>query len=276
MTVASAPLGLARACHFGPTLVVTVGVTAVAASLGRSWQGVIAVGFAVLLGQLSVGWSNDATDAPADRAAARREKPIIAGLVSEKTVRTAAYISFVLCVPLSYIAAGPIGGTAHIVAVGSAWAYNLWLKTTVVSVLPYVLSFGLVAPFLTYGLTPAQRPALWFVVTMACLGLAAGMANAIPDIDSDLTIDNGGLVARIGARGSALIAAISVAIATVLLVLHLELSPATTTVIMVLAAGAIVVGASAAHGRHLFKVVMLLGLTDAALLCFVGASAVVR
>jgi len=43
-------------------------------------------------------------------------------------------------VPLS-LALGWRAGAAHIVAVGSAWHYDLWLKRTPASALPFALSY---------------------------------------------------------------------------------------------------------------------------------------
>ena len=276
MSVSRVALGLARACHAGPTFVVTTAITAVAASLGRTGVGLVAVALAVLLGQLSVGWSNDVVDAGVDTAAQRTEKPIVAGLVTVRLVRISAYVAAGLCVPASYLAAGRIGGTAHVVAVASAWIYNLWLKKTLFSVLPYVVSFGLVAPFLTYGLSPPTPPASWFVVTLASLGLAAGMANGIPDIDGDLGVNAGGFVARIGARTSALLAAVGVMLASVLLVLHLQLARVASIGFLAPLAAITIGAALVAGGRRLFSVVLVVALVDTALLCFVGASSVVR
>src|SRR5581483_5548065 len=94
LTAASAPsapqrtsrvFALVVATHPLPCLAVTALVTALAISAdvgGRS--ALLAV--AVLCGQLSVGWSNDAIDAPLDTRAARRDKPIANGAVSRNTV----------------------------------------------------------------------------------------------------------------------------------------------------------------------------------------------
>ena len=182
----------------------------------------------------------------------------------------------ILCIPASYIAAGRIGGTAHLIAVASAWIYNYWLKKTLWSVLPYVVSFGLVAPFLTYGLTPPQPPAIWFTLILASLGLAAGMSNGIPDIDDDQADDTGGLVARLGARASAVVAALAVVVATGLLVAHLGFSRPATWLIMAAVAAVTIAGGLVSHGRHLFKVVMVLALMVTALLCTVGATVITR
>jgi len=149
-TPATAPhrsiVGLVRACHFQPTLAVTAVTTGLAALAGRSAWGCVAVAAAVLAGQLSTGWSNDWFDAPRDRAAGRTDKPIVAGDVSVGTVRAAACTALVAAVPLSLLSGWRAAG-AHLVAIASAWAYNLGLKATVVSPVPYALSFGLLPAF---------------------------------------------------------------------------------------------------------------------------------
>ena len=214
--------GLVAGCHPGPTLVVTAAITALALALGRGPIGGLAVLLAVLSGQLSVGWANDAFDAERDRQAQRRDKPVVRGWVSERTLWVAAGTAAAACIPLSFLAGGVIGGAAHILAVASAWAYDLWLKTTIWSFAPYMVSFGLVAPFLTYGLTPPQPPAGWAIATLSLLGLGAHLANGIPDIDTDRATDSHGLVGRLGGRRSANLAVAALLAATALLVGHLD------------------------------------------------------
>ena len=96
----------------------------------------------------------------------------------------------------------------------SAWAYDLWLKTSVWSFVPYMVSFGLVAPFLTYGLTPPQGPAGWAIVTMSLLGLAAHVANGIPDIDTDRATGSDGVVGRLGRSASGTLAVVALVAAS--------------------------------------------------------------
>lgn len=97
--------GLARACHPGPTAAVTVLVTALAAAAGRDAAGCGLVAAAVLAGQLSIGWCNDAVDAGRDVAAGRTGKPVADGTVSVRAVWTAAAAALALCVPLSLASA---------------------------------------------------------------------------------------------------------------------------------------------------------------------------
>lgn len=177
--------GLAGACHPGPTLAVTALVTAVAVASGRDVAGIVLVGAAVLTGQLSIGWCNDAVDAARDTASGRTGKPIVAGAVSARTVRLAAFVALALCVPLS-LASGPLAGLAHLLGVGAAWAYDLGLKATRVSWLPYLIGFGVLPAFITLGLPGNPWPAWWAVLGAALLGLGAHLANVLPDIEDDL------------------------------------------------------------------------------------------
>lgn len=245
---------------------VTAAITSLALALGRGPVAVLCVLLAVLCGQLSVGWANDAFDAERDRQAQRWDKPVVRGWVSERTLWVAAGTAATACIPLSLLAGGIIGGAAHILAVASAWAYDLWLKTTIWSFVPYMLSFGLAAPFLTYGLTPPQPPAGWAVATLSLLGLGAHLANGIPDVDTDRATDSHGLVGRLGGRLSAKLALVALLTATALLMGHLPLPPTTAILILAGLSAASVLAATAAGGRHLFGIVMLLALSDALLL----------
>jgi hypothetical protein len=138
--------GLVLACHPGPTVVVTGLAAALAAGIGAAPATTLLLAAAVLAGQLSVGWSNDWLDAARDLAVARPGKPVVVGLLDAGALRTAAVVAATACVPLS-LATGWLPGAVHLIAVASAWAYNLALKRTVLSWLPYAVSFGLLVQF---------------------------------------------------------------------------------------------------------------------------------
>jgi 4-hydroxybenzoate polyprenyltransferase len=197
-------LGLVRACHAQPTVAVVAVTTALAALAGRGTAGCVAVAAAVLAGQLSTGWSNDWFDAERDRAVDRTDKPIVAGAVSVATVRTAALIALAACVPLSFLS-GWRAALVHLVAVGSAWAYNAGLKATVVSPLPYAVSFALLPAFVTLGLPghPWPRPAV--MVATGLLGVGAHFVNTLADRDDDAQSGIAGLPQRMTARADLLV-----------------------------------------------------------------------
>lgn len=209
----AARVGVARAllaaCHPLPTAAVTLFTAVLAAATGRGAAGGAACAGAVALGQLSVGWCNDRADLRRDRATGRADKPLAVGTVGPATVGAAALTALALCVPLS-LASGLLAGTVHLCAVAAAWAYNLWLKSTVASWLPYALAFGLLPAFVTLGLPGQPWPPLWLAAAAALLGAGAHFANVLPDIADDLATGVTGLPQRLGARRSAALAALLV------------------------------------------------------------------
>jgi 4-hydroxybenzoate polyprenyltransferase len=145
-----------------------------------------------------------------------------------------------------------------VIAVLSAWSYNLALKTTVLSPLPYAVSFGLVPAFVTYGLTPPSPPAAWLVATCALLGVGAHLANAIPDVASDEQVGAGGLVAAVGVRTASVAALFCLVVAVTLLAAQLAVpSWAAVALVLVAATGAVAV-AVRGEGQALFRYVMAL------------------
>ena len=207
-------LGLVRACHFQPTLAVVALTTGLAALSGRGAAGCVAVALAVLAGQLSTGWSNDWFDAVRDRSVGRTDKPIVAGTVSVGTVRRAACLALVAAVPLSLLS-GWRAAVVHLVALASAWAYNLGLKATVLSPVPYAVSFGLLPAFVTLGLPghPWPRPAL--MVATGLLGVGAHFINTLADREDDARSGIAGLPQRMSAQG-ALLAGVGLMVACAL------------------------------------------------------------
>ncbi|HLL36408.1 MAG TPA: UbiA family prenyltransferase [Streptomyces sp.] len=188
---------LLRSCHLEPALAVTVFVTALAVAAGRGVAGSAAVAAAVLTGQLSVGWCNDAADAQRDTACGRRDKPVATGELPPRAAAVAAGTALALCVPLSLLS-GAAAAAAHLGGVAAGWAYNLRLKHTVVSPLPYATAFGALPAFVTLGLPSPSWPAWWAVTAGALLGVGAHLANVLPDIENDLATGVRGLPQRLG------------------------------------------------------------------------------
>lgn len=208
---------LLRASHPGPTVAVTAVATALSASAGLGARSV-AVAAAFLSGQLSVGWSNDWVDAARDRAVDRRDKPVVQGALRVTTVRTAALLALLACVPLSLLV-GTWAGAAHLVAVASAWQYNAHLKSTALSWAPYAVSFGLVPSIAVLGLPGHPLAPAWATAGGALLGVGAHLANVLPDLADDAATGVRGLPHRLGHRRSALLAGVALVGATALLAL---------------------------------------------------------
>ncbi|WP_420078195.1 UbiA family prenyltransferase [Streptomyces sp. JL4002] len=206
---ASRASGLAAACHPLPAAAVTLFAAVLSATAGQRLPAAALTVAAVATGQLSIGWCNDRADLRRDLAAGRRDKPLAAGTVSPAAVSRAAALALLLCVPLS-LAAGPLAGAVHLAGVAAAWAYNLRLKSTAASWVPYALAFGLLPAFVTLGLPGAPWPPVWLTAAAALLGAGAHFANVLPDIADDLATGVRGLPQRLGFRRSAAVAGLLV------------------------------------------------------------------
>jgi len=212
----TAVVELVRSCHPQPAFAVSLLAALLAVASGRGPQGTVAVFAAVLAGQLSVGWCNDYLDAGRDAATGRTDKPVAAGRIPRRVVGVAAALALLATVPLSLLS-GAVPGLLHIAAVLSAWAYNLVLKFTALSVLPYLVSFGLLPAFVVSGLPGHPAPPPWLVAAGALLGGAAHFANVLPDLAGDLATGVRGLPHRLGRALSALAALALLLLASVVL-----------------------------------------------------------
>lgn len=200
---AAAVRGWLGACHLGPTVVVTVITTALAAAVGPR-AGVPVAGAAVLAGQLSVGWSNDWIDRERDRRAGRTDKPVATGAVAASTVGRSAAVALALCVPLS-LAVGWRPALVHLAAVGAGWAYNAGLKRTVFSVAAYAAAFAALPAFVSLRLAGHPWPPPPIMAAAALLGAGAHFFNALPDLEVDRRTGVRGLPQRLAPAGVLLV-----------------------------------------------------------------------
>jgi 4-hydroxybenzoate polyprenyltransferase len=176
---------------------VTVFVTALAVGTGRGAAGSVAVALAVLAGQVSIGWCNDAADARRDMTCGRDDKPVCTGELPRWVAAAAAGAALGLCVPLSLLC-GLAAGAAHLGGVAAGWMYNLRLKHTVLSPLPYAAGFGSLPAFVTLGPPSSAWPPWWATTAGVLLGMGAHLVNVLPDIEDDLVTGVRGLPQRLG------------------------------------------------------------------------------
>ncbi len=253
--------GLVRATHAMPTLAVTAFATAIGVAAGIGPRAVL-LAAAVLTGQASVGWCNDYVDAERDRRAHRVEKPIVSGAVPERLVGACAAVALVACVPLSLLL-GVKAAAAHLVAVGAAWLYDLRLKETSLSALPYAVAFALLPVVAALALPGTPLPRWPLVVAGAVLGVAAHFANTVGDERADRLTRVHGLPQRLGPDGSTLLASGLVAAAASLLLLAAGVAPLPVLAVL----------ASVAVAASCPVVVLRLGRRDAAFRMVLGAVA---
>ncbi|GAB3606138.1 UbiA family prenyltransferase [Conyzicola nivalis] len=211
------PVALALSTHPGPTVAVTVVTAVLALGAGLDAWRLALVTMAVFLNQISVGLSNDWIDAERDAAVGRRDKPIARGWIDVGTVRTVSIVTAVVAVLLTV----PLGWgatVAHLVFIASAWAYNAWLKRSPFSVLPFVVSFGLLPAIVTLAAETPRFAPWWMLAAGALLGVSAHFANVLPDLADDAATGVAGLPHRLGRRASGLTIAGALGVASVLVV----------------------------------------------------------
>ena len=259
----NALVALLAASHPGPTVVVTIVTLGLAVAVGAPPAATALLTAGMLTGQLSVGWSNDWLDAARDAAAGRLDKPVADGEVSAARVRTAAFVALAPGLVLPLLASPP-AGLLHLLFVASAWSYNLGLKATPASVLPYLVSFGSL-PALATLLPPAPAlPPLWATVVGAAFGVAAHFANVVPDVAADRRAGSRGLPQLLGARASGVVApVVLVAAAVVVAVAGRPAWPVgllATLAALACAAFGLIAGLRARPGRAPFRAVMVAAL----------------
>ena len=235
------------ASHPGPSLAITGMATLLAAQAAPHGVGPVLVAPAMLAGQFSVGWSNDACDARRDAAAGRADKPIATGAISVRAVWIAAFAGVVAALAMS-LAIGVATLIINAIIIGAAWAYNLGLKSTLASGLMYIAGFGPIPAYATSTLPGHPLPRWYVTAAAAAVGLGAHFANVLPDLASDRVTGVGGLPQRVAARWGPL------AVRAVALTL-------------LLAASVLLLAASSGSRRW----VAIVGLCAAILLAVVGA-----
>jgi len=191
--------------HPGPTVLVTVLAVVLSVAVGHPPGRTVLVGAAVLFGQLAIGLANDWIDADRDRAVGRTDKPVVRGDVSVGTVRAAALACLAVALVLSALL-GPAAGVAHAVLVLSGLAYDAGLKRTAASVVPFVVSFGLLPAVVTLASQPSAAPAAWAVAVGAAFGVAVHFSNVLPDLEDDARTGVSGLPHRLGRVRSGVVA----------------------------------------------------------------------
>jgi 4-hydroxybenzoate polyprenyltransferase len=207
-----------RAAHFGPTIIVTA-TTFVLSLTQYSLIDSLRVAIAIFAGQLVVGWSNDLIDAPLDIAAQRTKKPIVSKEINPEQLKKSIFGALFVALILSLFSPLGLTGTLiHFLGILSATFYNLKLKPTILSPLPYIISFGLL-PWAIY-LPAGNQPPLWLFIDFMLIAVAFHFFNVLKDFQWDINQGVLGLPQRLG-RNASLVISISLVASAILVLIFL-------------------------------------------------------
>jgi 4-hydroxybenzoate polyprenyltransferase len=263
---------LLRSTHPGPSLAVTLVATALALSVGRGAAGAAVVAASILAGQLCIGATNDLLDRARDSAAGRTDKPVALGEVSPTTLRWFAWATGVAGLAVAVLA-GPWAWAATAGVLAGGLAYDFGLKATVWSWLPFVVSFGLLPAVATLGLPHHPWPPAWAMACGAMLGVAAHLANALPDLADDAASGVVGLPHRLGARGALTACVVLLVVTAAVLLLAPAGSPgfgAWVGLGLAVGAGGYLLASAATASRSTFALVAGVAVVDVLLLVAQG------
>lgn len=197
-------IALLKASHFWPTVLV-VSVTFVLSLTQFSIYESLFIALAIFLGQLVVGWTNDLIDFPRDKAAMRYKKPLVAGTIDKATLKVWILIAVFGVLVVSLLSPlGVNGSTIHFLGLLSAFSYNVKLKATLFSVVPYIFSFGAL-PAAIY-ISAGSTPPIWVVLSFVLFAAAFHFLNVLKDLEMDMKQNVTGLPQVLGPKKSLAVA----------------------------------------------------------------------
>ena len=206
-----------RLLHPFPTLM-NVAATLVFATLALgappSWLMAVSLALAIGGSQAAIGITNDLADRALDRAT-KPTKPLAAGRVTTRE----AWALLAVALALATIGAAYFGlPSLGLVALGTGLglAYDLRLKRTALSWLPYLLAIPLEPIWVWVALGRFTPRLLWLYPIGGALLLALHLANALADWQGDGTAGVSGLAQRLGRRRAQLILWVAALLPTVL------------------------------------------------------------
>jgi 4-hydroxybenzoate polyprenyltransferase len=265
--------GWVEAAHPWPAAVVvslSLVIGAASAEAAPSWWRLALLTFAMLGNQLAIGWSNDYLDRESD-AHHQAWKPLPAGRIRASELAFGTVAALIVS-----LACGALLGWASLLLLvgGSAagFAYNLWLKDSRLSWLPYVLAFALLPPFAWMALDVFRDDLLWLYPVALPLAVVAHLANALSDIETDAAAGRRSVVVALGRGRVLVLIAAGLALPLLLLVASLPFLGYEPLILLagLVLYGAFTLGAAVAYARDADR--QAFRFLSLAALAFVGGS----
>jgi 4-hydroxybenzoate polyprenyltransferase len=204
MRLASRAWAAVRIIHPAPALAVTLLSAALGAillaqagePLDVRWAATVA---AVAGSQIFTGATNDLVDRVRDEAGGRMGKPLPAGDLSPEGALWVASGGLALQLAAS-LRLGPLPLLLGAAATLSALSYNLWLSRTPFSVVPYLVSFGILPLWIAAGVGVDLARVVAAVPLVAPFAAAAHLVNIARDFEVDRATGSRNLAQVLGYR----------------------------------------------------------------------------
>jgi 4-hydroxybenzoate polyprenyltransferase len=170
--------------HPFPSALDATAASAIALIAGSGARLALHLGLGMLCLQFAIGAANDFADSATD-AQAKPAKPIPAGLLSREAVIVVFVIAALLGLALT-ASASAAALAVGVVGLADGLLYDLRLKGTALSWVPFAAGVGLLPVYAWLGATGTLPAFVLLVVTLAvAAGCALALANAFSDLERD-------------------------------------------------------------------------------------------
>lgn len=185
--------------HAFPVATVITATTLLLLVLGGPTLGTLGVlrgVLTVLMTQIATGALNDYVDRERD-AVTQPEKPIPSGDVSPGFALALTTVSLILYIPFA-VSFGPIAFAVLTLGLIGGLSYDLWLKPTVLSPLPYIVGFLSLGTWAAIVTDTFQARIILIYPIAALLLVAAHISQSLPDVESDRRHGQHGIAVALG------------------------------------------------------------------------------
>ena len=176
--------GLLRLVHPFPSLLNALVTLGLARLAGAGWDRATLLGLAMFTLQASIGSLNDLVDVERDRGH-KPGKPLPRQLVSVALART-IFVACLVAGLLLSLAIGPAVVVVALAGLAAGYAYDLRLKASAWSWLPFAVGIPLLPVYAWLGASGGIPAAFLVLIPLAVLaGAALALANELADDERD-------------------------------------------------------------------------------------------
>jgi 4-hydroxybenzoate polyprenyltransferase len=240
--------GFVRLVHPFPSLLDAAITGIIAAIAGGSPADCVRLAIAMFCLQAAIGTVNDIVDSAADEGR-KLGKPIPAGTVAPSAARLVAAVALLVGLILSALS-GPAVLAIALLGTAIGFSYDLWLRGTQWSWLPFALGIPLLPVYAWLGGSGGLPAAFLILLPMGFLaGAALAYANALADLERDRSAGTRTVATALGREGTWRTGAALQVVVIVIAVTMIAVSGGDVRALIAALVAAGLIGAGLALGR---------------------------